>query len=122
MRHGHRSRTKIPRHRRRRSRAPAASPGRRASGNGRRRSDRYFAHPSRDFARTDEALRLRRIGEFNFITYKGPKLDATTKTRREIEIGLADGQQAATDAAELLAAIGFHHGGGSLQAARATSP
>lgn len=70
-------------------------------------TDRYFAHPGRDFAKTDEALRLRRIGEFNFITYKGPKLDATTKTRREIEIGLADGQAAATDAAELLSAIGF---------------
>ncbi len=70
-------------------------------------TDHYFAHPGRDFAKTDEALRLRRIGEFNFITYKGPKLDATTKTRREIEIGLADGQAAATDAAELLSAIGF---------------
>jgi adenylate cyclase class 2 len=70
-------------------------------------TDRYFAHPSRDFAQTDEALRLRRIGEFNFITYKGPKLDATTKTRREIEVGLANGQPAAADAAELLSAIGF---------------
>ena len=70
-------------------------------------TDRYFAHPSRDFAQTDEALRLRRIGEFNFITYKGPKLDATTKTRREIEIGLAAGQPAAADAAELLSALGF---------------
>lgn len=70
-------------------------------------ADRYFAHPSRDFAQTDEALRLRRIGEFNFITYKGPKLDATTKTRREIEIALADGRLAAADAADLLSAIGF---------------
>ena len=25
--------------------------------------DRYFAHPARDFARTDEALRLRRVHE-----------------------------------------------------------
>ena len=47
--------------------------------------DQYFAHPARDFARTDEALRIRRVGQFNYITYKGPKLDATTKTRREIE-------------------------------------
>ena len=70
-------------------------------------TDQYFAHPGRSFAQTDEALRLRRIGELNFITYKGPKLDATTKTRREIEIGLAPGQAAAVDAAELLWALGF---------------
>jgi len=70
-------------------------------------ADRYFAHPSRDFAQTDEAFRLRRIGEFNFITYKGPKLDATTKTRREVEVGLANGQTAASDAAELFLALGF---------------
>ena len=60
--------------------------------------DRYFAHPGRDFARTDEALRLRRVGELNYITYKGPKLDATTKTRREVEIPLADGEAAAAEA------------------------
>jgi adenylate cyclase, class 2 len=70
-------------------------------------TDQYFAHPGRSFAQTDEALRLRRIGELNFITYKGPKLDATTKTRLEIEIGLAPGQAAAVDAAELLWALGF---------------
>jgi adenylate cyclase class 2 len=70
-------------------------------------TDQYFAHPGRNFAQTDEALRLRRISDLNFITYKGPKLDATTKTRREIEIGLAPGQAAARDAAELLWALGF---------------
>jgi adenylate cyclase class 2 len=69
--------------------------------------DRYFAHPSRDFARTDEALRLRRVGELNYITYKGPKLDATTKTRREVEIPLAGGSAAAAEATELLEALGF---------------
>jgi adenylate cyclase class 2 len=69
--------------------------------------DCYFAHPARDFARTDEALRLRQVGQLNFITYKGPKLDTTTKTRREIEVGLAAGQQAAAAAAELLEALGF---------------
>ena len=26
-------------------------------------TDRYFLHPCRDFARTDEALRLRRVGD-----------------------------------------------------------
>jgi adenylate cyclase, class 2 len=69
--------------------------------------DCYFGHPLRDFARTDEALRLRQEGDFNYITYKGPKLDATTKTRREIEIPLAPGPQTATEAANLLEALGF---------------
>ncbi len=69
--------------------------------------DRYFAHPSRDFARTDEALRLRRVDNSNYITYKGPKLDATTKSRREIELQLPDGSAAADSAAELLMALGF---------------
>ena len=46
--------------------------------------DQYFAHPVRDFAQTDEALRIRRVGDLNFVTYKGPKLDSTTKTRREL--------------------------------------
>jgi adenylate cyclase, class 2 len=69
--------------------------------------DCYFAHPERDFARTDEALRLRQAGELNYITYKGPKLDATTKTRREVEIALAPGPQTAAKAASLLEALGF---------------
>jgi adenylate cyclase, class 2 len=47
-------------------------------------SDQYFNAPDRDFARTDEALRLRRIGSLNLVTYKGPKRDAQTKTRTEI--------------------------------------
>jgi adenylate cyclase class 2 len=67
-------------------------------------ADEYFAHPARDFAQTDEALRIRTVGPAGFVTYKGPKLDATTKTRRELELPLA-----ATHAefAELLAALGF---------------
>jgi adenylate cyclase class 2 len=69
--------------------------------------DCYFAHPARDFARTDEALRLRRSGDLNYITYKGPKLDATTKTRREIEIPLAAGEVPAGHGTELLEALGF---------------
>ena len=69
--------------------------------------DRYFAHPARDFARTDEALRIRSVGPRNWITYKGPKLDATTKTRREIELLLADGSQSAQSFGELLVALGF---------------
>lgn len=79
--------------------------------------DRYFAHPSRDFARTDEALRLRRTGEDVAITWKGPRIDTATKTRRELELDLAPlaaaagrpgGGMATIDRwTELLEALGF---------------
>ena len=36
-------------------------------------ADHYFNAPDRDFARTDEAFRFRRIGPANCVTYKGPK-------------------------------------------------
>ena len=42
--------------------------------------DHYFDAPDRDFACTDEGLRLRRVGRANFVTYKGPKRDAQTKS------------------------------------------
>ena len=70
-------------------------------------ADTYFAHPGRDFAQTDEALRLRQIGPQNFVTYKGPKIDRTTKTRREIELPLAEGAETAQSMSELLTALGF---------------
>lgn len=73
--------------------------------------DRYFAHPCRDFTATDEALRLRRTGADVAITWKGPRIDATTKTRREIELAVAavaGGGPAAIDRwSGLLEALGF---------------
>ena len=69
--------------------------------------DAYYAHPLRDFAQTDEALRIRRVGEANCVTYKGPKLDPLTKTRREIELPLASGEAGAAQFGELLEALGF---------------
>lgn len=69
--------------------------------------DTYFAHPARNFAETDEALRIRRVGDENFITYKGPKLDALTKTRRELELPLAAGPARFAQFAELLEALSF---------------
>jgi len=69
--------------------------------------DLYFAHPSRDFAQTDEALRLRCIGDVNYITYKGPKIDATTKTRCEIELPLGPGPESLASWTALLEAVGF---------------
>jgi adenylate cyclase class 2 len=62
--------------------------------------DRYFGHPSRDFAATDEALRLRSTAEGVVITWKGPRLDATAKTRREIELPLAEAAVPAAAVAE----------------------
>lgn len=69
--------------------------------------DLYFAHPARDFAQSDEALRIRRQGPSNSITYKGPKIDQTTKTRREIELSLAPGEDSARAWTGLLEALGF---------------
>jgi adenylate cyclase class 2 len=69
--------------------------------------DAYYRHPTRDFSRTDEALRIRRVGERNFVTYKGPKIDSATKTRREIELPLPPGAAGAAQFAELLTSLGF---------------
>lgn len=69
--------------------------------------DVYYAHPARDFAATDEALRIRRVGSTSSITYKGPKVDKTTKTRREIELPLGTSEEGFTAWAGLLEALGF---------------
>lgn len=69
--------------------------------------DVYLAHPSRDFAQTDEVFRLRHVGQQNFLTYKGPVLDAVAKTRREIEVAAASGSTAAGQLLEMLTALGF---------------
>jgi adenylate cyclase class 2 len=73
----------------------------------RREVDRYFNAPDRDFARTDEAVRVRQIGPKNFVTYKGPKRDLQTKTRTELEVPLADGAAIADDFAQLLKHLGY---------------
>jgi adenylate cyclase class 2 len=72
-----------------------------------RQVDIYFAHPARDFSTTDEAIRIRRVGEENFLTYKGPKIDSTTKTRREIELPITLGDQGVLDWTSMLKALGF---------------
>lgn len=70
-------------------------------------ADLYFAHPCRDFRQTDEALRIRRKGEKNFVTYKGPKIDATTKTRREIDLPVLPGSEMTLNWQALLESLGF---------------
>lgn len=69
--------------------------------------DEYFAHPDRDFARTDEALRIRSCDDANRVTYKGPKQSAQTKARREIEVAIASGETGRGQFRELLLALGF---------------
>jgi adenylate cyclase, class 2 len=78
-----------------------------SQGKSHREEDHYFNAPDRDFAQTDEALRLRRIGSANFLTYKGPKLDPHTKTRAEIEVPLAPGPEAAEAMSQLVAHLGY---------------
>jgi adenylate cyclase, class 2 len=65
--------------------------------------DTYFAHPQRDFAATDEALRLREAWGGAELTYKGPKLDGRTKAREELTLRLG----APEDAAAMLERLGF---------------
>jgi len=69
--------------------------------------DLYFNHPTRDFATTDEAFRVRSVGNQNYVTYKGPRLDTHTKTRQEIEIPLGDGPAVTQKLKELLIQLGF---------------
>lgn len=57
-------------------------------------ADTYYDHPDRSFAETDEALRVRRAGDSAVLTYKGPKVDATSKTRRELETAIANPEAA----------------------------
>ncbi len=81
--------------------------------------DTYYDAPHRDFADTDEALRIRREtvhrgddeaaepgdgdSTTTKVTYKGPLVEAESKTREEFETAVAD-----ADAAEgILAGLGF---------------
>ena len=52
--------------------------------------DVYFMHPVKDYRKTDEALRIRKIGDFMEITYKGPKINEESKSREEINIEVSD--------------------------------
>ena len=69
--------------------------------------DIYFNSPVVDFAQTDEALRIRTTKENDntniFITYKGPKIDSASKTRKEIEMGIDDSKKCS----DIFEEIGF---------------
>lgn len=79
--------------------------------------DIYYNMPTglRDFAKTDEALRIRSSTEYKngeknktekkvfYLTYKGKKLDQISKSRHEIELKLEN----ANSMKEILANLGF---------------
>ncbi len=79
--------------------------------------DTYFNMPNdlRDFKETDEALRVRKSIEFTrdqlnpkeitnyYITYKGKKIDKTTKSRSELETKVSHGEKMK----EILTQLGF---------------
>ena len=82
--------------------------------------DTYFCAPHVDFAETDEALRVRReeyyplgrkedgweaggVEKRAFLTYKGPRLDETTKTREEVETSVAEPEEVV----RVLRSVGF---------------
>ena len=66
--------------------------------------DTYYQHPCRDFAETDEALRLRRTKSRVEVTYKGPKrIIGGAKERLELTVSVDDGE--AADA--ILRSLGF---------------
>ncbi len=90
----------------------------------RRQRDTYYDAPHREFAETDEALRIRREtplaedggssseGEAPSdaepaasatVTYKGPLIEAASKTRTEHETGVDDGEALAA----VLSGLGF---------------
>jgi adenylate cyclase class 2 len=65
--------------------------------------DLYFNSPQRDFRFSDEALRIRIKEEGARLTYKGPKLDQTTKSRLERTVKIDDPKQME----QILSALGF---------------
>ncbi|MCI5944444.1 MAG: class IV adenylate cyclase [Eubacterium sp.] len=72
-------------------------------------SDIYFTSETHDFMQADEALRIRRCDNLStgesscVLTFKGPKLDSVSMTRRELETGIADGNTGC----EILCALGY---------------
>ncbi|MFC6733026.1 class IV adenylate cyclase [Haladaptatus sp. DYSN1] len=58
--------------------------------------DTYYNAPDRDFAETDEALRIRTEmtdeETVTKVTYKGPLVEQESKTRKEAETVVADGE------------------------------
>ncbi|MFB3766477.1 MAG: class IV adenylate cyclase [Methanotrichaceae archaeon] len=65
--------------------------------------DIYFNSPIRDFKASDEALRIRVKEEGARLTYKGPKLDSETKSRKELTVKIDDSESMM----QILLSLGF---------------
>jgi adenylate cyclase class 2 len=65
-------------------------------------TDIYYQHPCRDFSETDEAIRVRYVGEKVELTYKGPRMKSEIKRREEVSLRIGEG-----DVKTLLRRLGF---------------
>ncbi len=66
--------------------------------------DTYYNAKFHDFKNTDEALRIRAQDTEYFLTYKGPRMDAISKTRTEFEVKIAD----MVNMENILSSLGFY--------------
>lgn len=55
-----------------------------------KQTDTYYNSQYSDFGETDEALRIRVQDGRYFLTYKGPKMDRVSKTRKEFQVDIND--------------------------------
>lgn len=65
--------------------------------------DTYYNSQYRDIGKTDESLRIRIEDDQSFLTYKGPKMDSVSKTRKEFQIEIND----ADNLRNILTSLGF---------------
>lgn len=74
-----------------------------------RESDTYFTSDFHDFMERDEALRIRESENLTtressaVLTFKGPKLDSVSMTRKELETGVED----STVCRDILLSLGY---------------
>ncbi len=66
-------------------------------------ADTYYNSQYNDFGKTDEALRIRVQDGRYFLTYKGPKMDMVSKTRKEFQVDIND----ADGMGKILTSLGF---------------
>ena len=64
--------------------------------------DYFFRNDALGFPDQGKMLRIRRRGSYLATTFKGPKLDATTKTREEIELPLVTRVSSASETRDAL--------------------
>ncbi|MCZ7397553.1 MAG: class IV adenylate cyclase [Candidatus Methanoperedens sp.] len=66
-------------------------------------TDTYYNSPVHDFKMSDEALRVRVQDDRCFLTYKGPKIDSVSKTRKENQVEIND----PGSMGDILSSLGF---------------